>query len=126
MAKILIVDDSAMSRRILRGILQGGGHEVVEADDGLVALEKYFLEKPDLVLLDLIMKGMFGIEVLKKLRLMDKDVRVIVASADIQTSTRALTEAAGAAAFVTKPFAGEEILKTVRNVLGGTPDAANR
>src|SRR5215813_9766614 len=96
MAKILIVDDSAMSRRILRRILEGAAHVVIEADDGMVAIEKYFLEKPDLVLLDLIMQGMFGQEVLQKIRELDKDARIIVASADIQQSTRALTEEAGA------------------------------
>src|SRR5579871_87841 len=95
-AKILIVDDSAMSRRILRSILETAGHEVTEAEDGMVALEKYFLEKPDLVLLDLIMKGMFGLEVLKKVRLMDSGAKVIVATADIQGSTRAMTRAEGA------------------------------
>src|SRR4029079_4101254 len=82
-AKVLIVDDSAMSRRILRSILEGGGHNVIEAEDGMVALEKYFLDKPHIVLLDLIMKGMVGMEVLEKLREMDGNARVIVASADI-------------------------------------------
>jgi two-component system chemotaxis response regulator CheY len=124
-AKILIVDDSAMSRRILRSILETAGHEVTEAEDGMVALEKYFLEKPDLVLLDLIMKGMFGIEVLKKIRTMDDQARIIVASADIQVSTRAMTQAEGAAAFVTKPFAGEQILKTINSVLEGRSNASD-
>src|SRR6185436_10989749 len=107
MAKTLIVDDSAMSRRILRGMLESGGHHVIEADEGMVALEKYFLEKPDVVLLDLIMKGMFGIEVLKKLREMDHNVRVIIATADIQKSTITMTQAEGAVGFVTKPFVAE-------------------
>ena len=68
MAKILIVDDSAMSRRILRRILETADHSVIEADDGMVAIEKYFLEKPDLVMLDLLMKGISGMEVLQKIR----------------------------------------------------------
>src|ERR1043165_3354380 len=120
MAKILIVDDSAMSRRILRGILEAGGHTVTEAPDGMVALEKYFLQKRDLVLLELIMKGMVGIEVLKKLRMMDNRARVIVASADIQSSTKTMTATEGAAAFVTKPFVGPDILQTVASVLEET------
>ena len=53
--KILIVDDSALSRRTLRRILESAGYEAVEADDGMAALEMYFLEKPGLVLLDLVM-----------------------------------------------------------------------
>ena len=125
MAKILIVDDSAMSRRIVRSILETAGHQVTEAADGMVALEKYFLEKPDLVLLDLIMKGMFGMEVLKKIRLMDNTARIIIATADIQASTRTLTQSEGAVAFVTKPFSGEEILKTVNSVLERSPNASD-
>ena len=65
--KVLIVDDSALSRRTLRRILESAGYEVVEADDGMTALEVYFLEKPNLVLLDLVMKGMYGLDVLVKL-----------------------------------------------------------
>ena len=75
MAKILIVDDSALSRRMLRRILEGASHSVIEADDGMVAIEKYFLEKPDLVMLDLIMKGISGMEVLQKIRQMDQSAR---------------------------------------------------
>ncbi len=117
MAKILIVDDSAMSRRILRRILESAGHEVAEAEDGMVAIEKYFLDKPDVMLLDLIMKGMAGMEVLQKVRQMDENARVIVASADIQKSTQDLTRAAGAAGFVTKPFVESEILMAVDSAL---------
>ena len=117
MAKVLIVDDSAMSRRMLRRILEGAGNEVVEAEDGMVAIEKDFLDKPDVVLLDLIMKGMFGIEVLQKIRQMDERSRVIVASADIQSSTRAMTEAEGAVAFVTKPFIDKEIIAAIESAL---------
>ena len=124
MAKILIVDDSAMSRRILRSILESGGHYVAEAEDGMVALEKYFLEKPDLVFLDLIMKGMFGIDVLKKIRLMDDKAKIVVATADIQSSTQKMTDAEGAAGFVTKPFVGDQILKTVTSVLEARDNVA--
>lgn len=124
MAKILIVDDSAMSRRILRSILEGAGHNVIEADDGMLALEKYYLDKPDIVLLDLIMKGMLGMEVLRKIRMMDERARIVVATADIQTSTKAMTEAEGATAFVTKPFVGERILETVNAVLEGRPNGS--
>jgi len=117
MAKILVVDDSAMSRRILRRILEGAAHEVIEANDGMAAIEKYFLEKPDVVMLDLIMQGMFGMEVLQKIRQIDIDARVVVASADIQNSTRSMTEAEGAVGFVKKPFAETEIIAAVESAL---------
>ena len=61
----------------------------------MTALERYFLEKPDVVMLDLVMKGMYGLDVLTKLRELDHDVRVIVVSADIQTSSQEMVEAAG-------------------------------
>ena len=118
MARILIVDDSSMSRRILRNILESAGHEVFEASEGLTGLEQYFLQRPDVVLLDLIMSGMFGIDVLKKLREMDPKARVVVATADIQSSTREMTEAAGASGLVTKPFSAHEVLKVLDSALG--------
>jgi len=115
--KILIVDDSALSRRTLRRILETAGYEVKEADDGMTALEVYFLEKPNLVLLDLVMKGMYGLEVLTKLREMDQQARVIVASADIQSSTRKMVNEAGALAFINKPFVSEQVITAVEAAL---------
>jgi len=117
--RILIVDDSALSRRTLRQILEPAGYEVAEAEDGLTALERYFIEKPDVVLLDLVMRGMYGLEVLTKLRELDADAKVVVVSADIQTSSHELVDAAGAKAFVNKPFDKAEILKALTTVLAG-------
>jgi two-component system, chemotaxis family, chemotaxis protein CheY len=108
--KILVVDDSALARRNLRQILEPEGYEIVEAEDGLAALERYFLEKPDVVMLDLVMKGMYGLEVLKKLRELDPEARVLVVSADVQSSSHELVEQAGARGFVNKPFDKAEIL----------------
>src|SRR5689334_6631735 len=118
-SRVLVVDDSALSRRTLRQILEPAGYEVAEAEDGLTALERYFIEKPDVVLLDLVMKGMYGLDVLTKLRELDEGARVVVVSADIQSSSRELVEAAGAKAFVTKPFDRADILKALDSVLTG-------
>jgi len=115
--KVMVVDDSAMSRRSLRRILESDNYEVIEADDGMAALEKYFLEKPDLVMLDMLMKGMYGLEVLAKLREMDKEVRVVIVSADIQNSTREMAKDAGALDFINKPFAPESVLNIVTRIL---------
>lgn len=115
--KILIVDDSALSRRTLRRILESAGYEAVEADDGMTALEIYFLEKPGLVLLDLVMKGMYGVDVLLKLREMDPQARVVVASADIQSSTRQMVDEAGALGFINKPFLSEQVIAAVESAL---------
>jgi two-component system, chemotaxis family, chemotaxis protein CheY len=115
--KILIVDDSALSRRTLRRIVESAGYEVVEAEDGMAALEIFFLEKPRLVLLDLVMKGMYGLDVLLKLREMDPQVRVVVASADIQSSTRQMADEAGALGFINKPFVSEQVIAAIESAL---------
>ena len=116
-AKILLVDDSAMARRGVRQVLESVGYIVAEAEDGLIALERYFLEKPDLVLLDLVMKGLNGLDVLTKLHEMDPRARVIVVSADVQDSSRQLSESGGAAGFLTKPVDRAVLLSTVAKVL---------
>jgi len=118
-AKVLIVDDSALTRRSLRQILETAGCEVVEAEDGLSALERYYLEKPDVVLLDLVMRGMYGLEVIQKLRELDAEARIVVVSADIQSSSHELAEQAGAKAFINKPFEKAEILVALDTALAG-------
>ena len=116
--KILIVDDSSMSRRMLRRIVESVGYEVIEADEGAAGIEQYFLENPDLVFLDLTMKDMYGLDVLEKLRELDPTARVIVASADIQDSTREMVAAAGANAFINKPLSPEKVLNVLESVMG--------
>jgi two-component system chemotaxis response regulator CheY len=118
-AKVLLVDDSGLARRSTRRILEGAGYSVVEAEDGLSALERYSIEKPDVVLLDLVMKGMYGLEVLEKLRQLDPGARVIVVTADVQTSSRDLVEAAGAAGFLCKPIEAAQILEMVERTAKG-------
>src|SRR5262245_46100973 len=110
---ILIVDDSSLARRTLRGILESADYRVVEAHDGLSALERYFLDKPDAVLLDLVMRGMYGLEVLQKLIELDPNAKVVVVSADVQTSSHELVADAGARRFVNKPFDRAEILQVL-------------
>jgi two-component system, chemotaxis family, chemotaxis protein CheY len=117
--RVLVVDDSALSRRTLRHILEPAGYDVAEAEDGLSALERYYIEKPDVVLLDLVMKGMYGLEVINKLRELDADARIIVVSADIQTSSHELVEQAGAKGFVNKPFDKADILQALSSALSG-------
>lgn len=119
MAKILVVDDSALSRRMSRKILEEAGNNVIEAEDGIAALERYFIDKPDLVLLDITMKGMSGFDVLKKLRELDPRARVIIVTADIQASTRTLTKEGGASGFVVKPIGTEALLQAIGDALQG-------
>jgi two-component system chemotaxis response regulator CheY len=118
-AHILVVDDSGFARRTLRQILESAGHTIDEAKDGNDALERYFLRKPDLVMLDMVMEGMGGMEVLAKMRELDPQAKVVLATADIQGSTRADAQTAGAAGFVSKPFERDQVLNAVSTVLTG-------
>jgi two-component system chemotaxis response regulator CheY len=115
--RVLVVDDSGLARRRARGILEGAGYQVVEAEDGMAAIESYFVARPDIVLLDLVMKGMYGLDVLTKLREMDRSAQVIVVSADVQTSSRELVAQAGAAGFLIKPLDADAVLALVRSTL---------
>ena len=115
--RILVVDDSGLARRRARAILESAGYEVLEAEDGMAALERYFVSRPDLVVLDLVMRGMYGLDVLAKLRQMDAAAKVIVVSADVQTSSQQLVTEAGAAGFLVKPLEAEQILPLVRSTL---------
>jgi two-component system chemotaxis response regulator CheY len=115
--KVLVVDDSALMRRSLRQIFEPEGWEVLEADNGLAAIEHFFVERPSLVMLDLVMRGMYGLEVLGKLRQIDPQARVIVVSADVQSSSHAMARENGASGFVIKPFNREQILTAVSAAL---------
>jgi two-component system chemotaxis response regulator CheY len=117
--KVLLVDDSGLARRSTRRVLEQAGYDVVEAEDGLSALERFAVEKPDLVLLDLVMKGMYGLDVLSKLRELDPAARVIVVSADVQTSSRELVQAAGASGFINKPVAPGQVVLMIEQVMKG-------
>ena len=117
--RILIVDDSGLARRNTRRILEAAGYEVLEAEDGMTALEQYFVQKPAVVVLDLVMKGMYGLDVLAKLKEMDAKACVIIVSADVQTSSRDMVKSAGATAFLNKPVQSDELLAAVDHALRG-------
>lgn len=117
MATLLVVDDSAYARRLLRRTLEAHGHTVIEAGGGMAALESYVVSRPEVVLLDLTMEDLSGIEVLGRLQEIDPEVRVIVVSADIQRSTGKMVQGAGAFRFVAKPPDPEEVLDAVNAAL---------
>jgi two-component system chemotaxis response regulator CheY len=118
-SKILVVDDSGLARRMVRKTLEDLGHEVDEASDGAQALEQYALNRHDLVILDLLMHGMYGVEVLRQLKELNADVPVIIASADIQKTTRDQVKEFGAAAMVNKPVSAEQLAEVLGVVLAG-------
>lgn len=118
-AKILIVDDSGLARRLIRKILEELGYEVEDASDGAQALERYVLNRHNAVILDLLMHGMYGVEVLQKLKQLNPSLPVIVVSADIQRTTRDEVKEAGAVAMVNKPVTREQLEEVLGIVLAG-------
>lgn len=118
MAKILIVDDSRTSRKILRNLLEEQGYEVIEAANGAEGVNLYKEKKADLVTMDITMPVMDGLEALKKIRIADPGARVIMVTAAGQESKIVSAVKLGAAEFLTKPFDKAKILKIVSSVLG--------
>ncbi len=113
MAKILVVDDAMFMRSRLRGLLEGAGHEVTEAPNGKEAVERFSELQPDLVLMDVTMPEMDGLEALKKIRSTSPTAKVIMCSALGQQSIVLEAIKAGAKDFIVKPFRPEKVLEAV-------------
>jgi two-component system chemotaxis response regulator CheY len=122
MATVLVADDSAYARRVLRQALEGAGYEVLEAPNGMSAIEIFFLRRPEVVLLDLTMGDLDGLEVLRRVRDLAPDARVIVVSADVQRTTAESVMAAGALQFLGKPAGREQVVEAVASALAEVPE----
>ena len=120
MAKnILICDDAAFMRMMIKDILTKNGYNVVgEAENGLKAVEKYNELKPDLVLMDITMPEMDGIQALKKIKEADAGAAVIMCSAMGQQAMVIESIQAGAKDFIVKPFQADRVLEAVKKVVG--------
>lgn len=118
MANVLVVDDALFVRQTIKRILEANGHKMIgEADNGVKALELYKMLKPDVVILDITMPGMSGIEVLAKLKEMNPDVKVIICSSMGQQSIVAHAIQLGVSDFVVKPFKEETLVASLEKVL---------
>ena len=109
MGKALIIDDEPQMRRLLRMVLESRGYDVCEADDGLRGLQEAAFHRPDVVLLDLGLPGMGGIETLSRLREWS-DVPVLILSVRDQETVKVQALETGADDYVTKPFGSAELL----------------
>ncbi len=120
MAKnILICDDAAFMRMMIKDILTKNGYNVAgEAENGLKAVEKYNELKPDLVLMDITMPEMDGIQALKKIKAGDPGAVVIMCSAMGQQAMVIESIQAGAKDFIVKPFQADRVLEAVKKVVG--------
>lgn len=128
MAKILIVDDAAFMRMMLKDILTKAGHEIVaEAGNGNEAAEKYIEFHPDLVTMDITMPGCDGLEGLSKIMEINPNAKVVMCSAMGQQAMVLDAIKRGAKDFIVKPFQAEKVVTSVNKVLNKsiTPTHSN-
>lgn len=119
MAKILIVDDAAFMRMMIKDILAKNGYEVVaEAANGVEAVELYKSHQPDLVTMDITMPEMDGIEAVKQIKAVNPAAKVIMCSAMGQQSMVMDAIKAGANDFIVKPFQADRVLEAVKKIVG--------
>lgn len=117
MAKILIVDDSKTSRKILRSILTDNGHEIIgEAINGKEAISKFVELQPDITTMDITMPVMDGLEALREIKDISKDAKVIMVTAAGQKSKMVDAIKYGAIEFLIKPFEASQIIEIIDKV----------
>ena len=121
-AKILVIDDEVDVLEVLRLVLSRSGYEVAASASGIEGLAHAQSERPDLVLLDIMMQRMDGWEVLRALKSDDatRDIPVVILSARVEPKDKIRGLQEGAVDYVTKPFAVREILEKVSAILGAT------
>ncbi|MCL2030660.1 MAG: response regulator [Oscillospiraceae bacterium] len=116
---ILIVDDAAFMRMMIKEVLTKNGFNVVgEAENGKIAMDKYQELKPDLVIMDITMPEVNGIDALKGIRQMDPQAKVVMCSAMGQQAMVIEAIQNGAKDFIVKPFQADRVCEAVRKVLG--------
>ena len=120
MAKnILVCDDAAFMRMMIKDILTKNGYNIAgEAENGAKAVEKYAELKPDLVIMDITMPEMDGIEALKKIKASDANASVIMCSAMGQQAMVIESIQSGAKDFIVKPFQADRVIEAVQKVVG--------
>ena len=117
MAKILVIDDSPLLRLLLTEILANDGNECYEAASESEGLDIFTKKAPDLVIKDLIMENSDPLDLIKQLKKIDPEVKIVICSTSSQKSLVYQAIKAGAQDFLIKPFNSEEVTKTVRRLL---------
>lgn len=117
MAKILVTDDAAFMRTVLRGTLEKEGHEIIEASNGREMLDVYKGNNPDIVTLDITMPDMDGLTAIKELMKIAPNAKVIMCSAMGQQSMVMDAIRSGAKDFIVKPFQSDRVIEAVNKVL---------
>ena len=117
--RILIVDDAAFMRMMIKDILTKNGYEIVgEAENGLRAIEKYKELIPDLVIMDITMPEVDGIQAVREIKKINSDAKIIMCSAMGQQAMVIESIQAGAKDFIVKPFQAERVVEAVKKVIG--------
>ncbi len=115
--KVLIIDDSNFQRKIVKSLVESLGLKSIEAENGDIGLNMLKSERVDCIVLDLLMPGKSGIEVLQELKSEGNTIPVIVLSADIQKTTRENVDQLGAHIFINKPLKKEELISSIKSAL---------
>ncbi len=118
MATLLVVDDAAFMRMRCARLLIDNGYNVVEAENGLQAVQQYQQHRPDAVLMDITMPEMDGLTALREIRKIDPGAKVAMVTAMGQQSIVMESLKAGARDFVLKPFQTDRVLATVKKLVG--------
>ena len=123
MAKVVVVDDAVSELKLMENILKSAGHQVVCYEGGEQLEQRIADERPDLLLLDIVMPNRNGYEVLRGLRKDErtKDTPVVFVSSKNQESDRVWGKRQGAADYLPKPFTPEQLLTMVRRFIPGVP-----
>ena len=118
MYKILIVDDAGFMRKMVQTHLSKAGYtDFIEGEDGQVAIDMYNAQKPDLVIMDITMPNIDGIEALRQIKAADSDAKIIMCSAMGQEAMVMEAIKLGALDFIVKPFKADRIIQTVNKIL---------
>ena len=126
MKKILVVDDNDTNLYLIRFILQKGGHEVIEARDGLEGVKLALDEKPDLVIMDIQLPGIDGHEATRRIRgkESEQDLPIIALTAHVMTGDREETLAAGCNSYIAKPIDVKVFAQEIRRYMVNAPRLA--
>jgi CheY-like chemotaxis protein len=120
MARVLVIDDEDLLRETLREMLEDAGHRVFEEADGIAGVESFSQSPVDLVITDMIMPKMDGVNTIWRLKQMAPDVKIIAISGGVPGAPRSdlpLAELYGAQRTLQKPFTRTELLRAVDDVL---------
>ena len=119
MKRVMVCDDAAFMRMMIKDILVKNGYEIAaEAENGLKAVEQYPDAKPEVVLMDITMPEVDGIEAVRRIKALDPKANVIMCSAMGQQAMVIEAIQAGAKDFIVKPFQADRVLEAVRKVIG--------